>query len=73
MAIGAAPQCIGCAYFTKDDGKEGLRCNAFLEGIPDEIIWGEHDHRLPFKGDNGIRFKPIADSSKGNSVNTRSK
>ena len=36
------------------------RCDAFPEAVPHEIIRGEHDHREPYKGDNGIRFEPVA-------------
>jgi hypothetical protein len=32
-------------------------CKAFLEGIP-AVLWsGEHLHREPYQGDNGILFK----------------
>ena len=37
----------------------GLRCAAYPDGIPPEILTGEHDHREPYKGDNGIRFEPV--------------
>ena len=59
MTIGAAPICVGCVHFIQDDGKPGLRCAAYPGGIPDEIIFGEVNHRKPYKGDNGIRFAPI--------------
>ena len=47
-------QCLRCKHF-----KDFLKCNAFLKGIPEEILTGEHDHTKPFKGDNGILFKPL--------------
>ncbi len=53
-------QCEGCQHFR--GFKKGLKfpvCTAYSKGIPIEISMGEHDHRKPFKGDKGIRFKPI--------------
>jgi hypothetical protein len=33
-----------------------FHCEAFSDEIPEEIQWNEHDHRKPFKGDNGLMF-----------------
>lgn len=49
-------QCALCVHLKKD-----LKCEAFPGGIPEKIIVGEHDHKKPFKGDNGIRFEQIED------------
>jgi len=48
----AAPLCIKCSRL-------GLNhtCEAFPSGIPDEIFLGAFDHRMPYVGDNGIRFQ----------------
>ena len=35
------------------------KCWAFLKEIPSKIRLGEHDHKNPYKGDNGIQFEPI--------------
>ncbi len=35
----------------------GGYCEAFPDGIPDDIAFGMHDHREPHDGDHGIRFK----------------
>ena len=50
-------QCIECAHY-----RGLLECDAFPEGIPTEIVTGEHDHREPYNGDNGIRFEPVREA-----------
>ena len=50
--------CEVCRHYW-GDGK----CDAFPDddGIPTAIIRGDHDHRKPFKGDNGVRFEAMGD------------
>lgn len=55
----ASSQCVLCAHF-EGIGPEGAICGAFPEGIPEEIITGQHDHRKPYPGDDGIRWEPLA-------------
>jgi len=49
-------QCMICANFWGMSA-----CEAYPEKntIPEKIITGEHDHRKPYPGDNGIQFEPI--------------
>lgn len=47
-------QCISCQHY-----QGAITCDAYPDGIPIEIITGEHDHTQPYEGDNGIRFEPI--------------
>jgi hypothetical protein len=35
----------------------GLTCKAFLDGIPQEILLGKHQHRKPYPGDRGIQYE----------------
>jgi hypothetical protein len=48
------PQCNECKHFALS-GK--IRCTAFPDGIPNEILDNIHDHKTPYPGDNGIRFE----------------
>lgn len=41
----------------------GWSCKAYPEGIPEPIFNEEHDHREPYKGDNGIRFEPMSNNA----------
>ena len=52
------PQCLECKHLL-----DGLKCKAFSNIIPNEILEGEHDHTEPFKGDNGIQFEPVEDTN----------
>ena len=36
------------------------KCKAFPDGIPKDILLGNHDHTKPFAGDNGVRFEKIS-------------
>ena len=39
--------------------EEGERpcCEAFPEGIPEEIAYGDNPHTSPYPGDHGIRYE----------------
>lgn len=47
-------QCVSC----KHKHGTGPTCAAFLDGIPEAILLGEHDHRESYPGDGGIRYEP---------------
>lgn len=56
--ITGRPDCFDCKHLD-EFSFDPLKCQAFPEGIPEEILTGEHDHSKPFEGDNGIQFEPI--------------
>lgn len=47
------PKCMLCKYFigNKDDLK--MRCKAFPDGIPKDVLWEEDDKEC----NNGIKFE----------------
>ena len=47
-------QCVLCKHYLGI-----LTCEAFTERIPEAILLGDHDHRQPYEGDNGIQFESI--------------
>jgi hypothetical protein len=49
--------CLSCLLYA-DDGLGPPKCEAFPEGIPTEILAGEHDHTKPHPADGGQRFIP---------------
>lgn len=65
MTSVASPMCMNCKHYDwahkydGDDNHEGLCCDAFPRSIPDDIIFGVHDHRKPYPGDNDTRYNPI--------------
>jgi hypothetical protein len=50
------PQCINCSHFDLES-IEAMRCRAFPGGIPEDILRNSCDHREPYPGDNGFRYK----------------
>ena len=48
----ADSQCFTCKHYLGN-----YHCAAFQDGVPDEILFNEHNHREPFEGDQGIRYE----------------
>lgn len=60
------PRCYTrkCIHFigvngVDDESQDKVVCNAFPEGIPDEVAWGENLHLQMLPGDNGITFEKM--------------
>ena len=49
--IGPPPMCVSC----KRANNSGT-CEAYPDGIPEEIIMNDWDHRVPQPGDHGLQF-----------------
>ncbi|MGZ4915017.1 MAG: hypothetical protein ACXVIN_07600 [Halobacteriota archaeon] len=45
------PQCWGCRHYIG-----AHNCYAYPNGIPQAIWFNEHDHRIAYTDDGGIRF-----------------
>jgi len=62
-----SPVCTYCRRYRitprRDDQGNSLPsvCDAFPEGIPEEIWRGRNKHKVPHSGDHGIQFEPAPD------------
>ena len=63
MTTGEAPPCVRCRHMKIPPGLEDktLVCAAFPEGIPDDILYGNHSHIGAYPDDNGLRYDPLND------------
>lgn len=49
--------CDSCTHRRTQDTSGFTTCTAFPEGVPAEIMRGEHNHQTPFAGDHGIQWE----------------
>ena len=52
MATDIQPMCMSCAHLNRT--ADNKTCEAFPEGIPEEILT---NHHKPYPGDQGVRFE----------------
>ena len=60
MVVSKAPLCASCKHFRPEPpaGKAyGFSCDAFPDGIPDDILNWEADYRKEYPGDHGIQYE----------------
>jgi hypothetical protein len=53
MSFPDGGQCVNCRYY-----RDGQKCAAFPNGIPEAIHDDVVDHTVPVDGDNGIQYEP---------------
>ncbi len=51
-------QCAFCKHFHRKVYTKNA-CDAFPDGVPTPVIWGDVKHTKPYKGDHGIRFERV--------------
>ncbi|ALK06176.1 hypothetical protein SAMN02910340_02083 [Methanosarcina thermophila] len=53
--------CLPCKHFQREAYSETGKktCDAFPDGIPDEIWRGNNDHKKPYPGDHWIQFEHL--------------
>jgi hypothetical protein len=54
------PICWACSRF---HGRASRTCDAFPDGIPEQVYFEAFDHRKSFSGDNGMRFESLPKES----------
>lgn len=47
------PKCMLCEHFIDDSDDSKMRCKAFPEGIPKEVMWEDDEKEC----NNGIKFE----------------
>jgi hypothetical protein len=52
------PACATCSRFRRDVKSKDV-CEAFPNGIPEDILRGRNDHRQTVAGDRGLTYNPL--------------
>jgi len=51
-----ASLCHSCANVVDGNNPTKMCCTAFPDGIPNDILFGGADHRVPYPEDQGVRY-----------------
>lgn len=57
--IGPAPVCETCERLNRE--KKGYTCEAFPDGVPDEVLFNGNPHTSEIPGDKGLLYKKRED------------
>jgi len=56
------PLCVICRRLVRNSMRDRpMKCEAFPDGIPGQILSNWFDHRDPYRGDHGLQFEPLED------------
>lgn len=55
MTTTLPPICLWCVHFDREESM--TTCDAFPDGIPQDILTASADHMEPREGDHGIQFE----------------
>lgn len=51
-------QCFSCKHYKAVERPDTAACSAFPNGIPEDILFNDFDHRTPHAGDHAIQWEP---------------
>lgn len=54
-----SPQCCRCRHIRAVTLGEPFTCDAYPDGIPDQVWLAMVKHTAPLEGDHGIRFEEV--------------
>ena len=57
------PPCMDCKNYIGRNNEDKDICKAFPDGIPDNVFWGDINHKTHIDGDNGYKFESLYEST----------
>ncbi len=49
--------CMSCKHYRPANITERQTCDAFPDGIPDQVLMGINEHKRPILGDHGLQYE----------------